>query len=89
MPNVQLGQHALRTEASNRRSSLRAVDLDESPGAKPVSEQLVAILRQQAVRIIDLFRECAAQFPDTMLRNSLTPSILQQVGRRHRRPDHA
>ena len=62
MPNLQLGQHALRTEASNRRSSLRAVDLDESPGAKPVSEQLVAILRQQAVRIIDLFRECAAQF---------------------------
>ena len=50
MPNLQLGQHALRTEASNRRSSLRAVDLDESPGAKPVSEQLVAILRQQAVR---------------------------------------
>ncbi len=70
--NVQLGQHALRTEASNRRSSLRAVDLDESPGAKPVSEQLVAILRQQAVRIIDLFRECAAQFSDAMLRNSLT-----------------
>ena len=62
MPNLQLGQHALRTEASNRRSSLRAVDLEESPGAKPVSEQLVAILRQQAVRIIDLFRECAAQF---------------------------
>ena len=73
MPNLQLGQHALRTEASNRRSSLRAVDLDESPGAKPVSEQLVAILRQQAVRIIDLFREVrrailcrdAAQFADT------------------------
>ena len=76
MPNIQLGQHALRTEASNRRSSLRAVDLDESPGAKPVSEQLVAILRQQAVRIIDLFRECAAQISDATLRNSLTPHPL-------------
>ena len=75
MPNLQLGEHALRTEASNRRSSLRAVDLDESPGAKPVSEQLVAILRQQAVRIIDLFRECAAQFSDAMLQ-SLTPHPL-------------
>ena len=75
MPSLQLGQHALRTEASNRRSSLRAVDLDESPGAKPVSEQLVAILRQQAVRIIDLFRECAVQFSDAILQ-SLTPHPL-------------
>ena len=39
------------------RTALRKVDLDESPGAPPVADQLRDVLSKQAVRVIELFRE--------------------------------
>ena len=49
-------QYALRKEAGPR-TALRKVDLDESPGAPPVADQLRDVLSKQAVRVIELFRE--------------------------------
>ena len=49
----------METENKKTLSSnvLSGFDIDESPGAPPISEQLAVALRQNSTRVIDLFRE--------------------------------
>ena len=43
-------------EAHRRRGPLGRFDIDESPGAAPISEQLKSALKRSAGKVIDLFR---------------------------------
>jgi len=40
-----------------KKSSYSKIDLDESPGAPPISQQLGTALRQNSTRVMDLFRQ--------------------------------
>jgi len=42
--------------AREKKKGLLAIDLDESPGAKPIAEQLAEALRSHSTRVLDLFR---------------------------------
>ena len=65
---------ALRDGPSQRGSALRKIDLDdEGPDAKPIAEQLRDAITEQAVRVIELFREWDEDGP---ARNSLSPAHL-------------
>ena len=66
-------KHAIRkapkagsSEPSMRKTSMRAIDLDESEGARPVHEQLRDAISAQAVRVIELFREWDADGDGTV-----------------------
>ena len=48
---------ALRDGPSQRGTALRKIALDEGPDAKPIQEQLRNAITEQAVRVIELFRE--------------------------------
>jgi len=49
--------HAKRPAAPPKpRGRLGAIDLDEGPDAPPIAEQLAAALRENATRVMDLFR---------------------------------
>jgi len=40
-----------------KKSAFSKIDLDESPGAPPISQQLGTALRQNSTRVMDLFRQ--------------------------------
>ena len=50
---------AAAKQLRKQTSALGSLDLDESPGAPPVSKQLAVAMKANHVRVLDLFRECA------------------------------
>ena len=44
-----------------KKSAFSKIDLDESPGAPPISQQLGTALRQNSTRVMDLFRQVSGQ----------------------------
>lgn len=75
-------KHAIRkapkagsSEPRMRKTSMRAIDLDESEGARPVHEQLRDAISAQAVRVIELFREWDGDGDGTVSKKEVRRSI--------------